>query len=61
MEFEEILVIVLAVSFVCFIFGKEIYKKIKKIPSNECSYCKSNMSRALKKAKKAVARKCQNE
>lgn len=58
MGFEEIVVIVLAVSFVCFIFGKEIYKRIKKMPSSECSCCKSNMNRALKEAKKAVSCQC---
>lgn len=61
MSFEEIMVIILAAGFVCFIFGKEIYKKIKKIPSSECSCCKSNMSRALKDAKKALKCECTNK
>ena len=61
MTIEEIIVIILAVCFVCFIFGKEIYKKIKKMPSNECGCCKSNMNRALKEAKKAVACQYKNK
>lgn len=54
----EIIVIVLVVGFVAFIFGREIYKHIKG-NSGECSCCKSNMHRAIKKAKKAIDReKC---
>ena len=49
----EIIVIVLVAGFVAFIFGKEIYKHSKG-ESSECSCCKSNMNRALKKAKKEL-------
>ena len=54
MEWYEIVLIILIASFVCFIFGRMIYDKIKKKPSTECSCCKSNMQRSLKMAKKEL-------
>lgn len=52
MKIYEILLIILIVSFVLFIFGREIYKKVKKIPSGECSYCHSNSKKLLKQYRK---------
>ena len=52
MEFYEIVLIVLIIAFVVYIFGKEIYKKIKKIPTGECACCHSNSKNLLKKYRK---------
>lgn len=52
----EIVVIIVVVLFVGFIFGREIYKHIQG-KSSECSCCKNNMNRAIKKAKKAIYKK----
>ncbi|MDY2574792.1 MAG: hypothetical protein SOW55_02280 [Bacilli bacterium] len=35
-------------SFVAFIFGKEIYRKIKHKPSSECCACKKNSVNLIK-------------
>lgn len=35
----EIIFAILVVAFVVFIFGREIYKKVKNIPSSECCSC----------------------
>ena len=54
MSFPEIMLIIISVLFVVFIFGRMIYKRIKGMPSDECSCCKSNMKRMMKRAKKEV-------
>ena len=54
MSLPEILLIIASVSFVCYIFGKMIYRRIKGLPSEECSSCKKNMTKMIKKAKKAA-------
>ena len=56
MSAPEIILIIASVSFVIFIFGRMIYKRIKGMPSSECSCCKSNMKRMMKAAKKEVAK-----
>lgn len=56
MSAPEIILIVVSVSFVVFIFGRMIYKRIKGMPSDECSCCKSNMKRMMKKAKKEISK-----
>jgi len=56
MSAPEIILIVVASLFVVFIFGRMIYKRIKGLPSDDCAACKANMSSAMKKAKKAVAK-----
>lgn len=53
MSFPEIVLLVVIVLFVCFIFGREIYNHSKG-KSRECACCKSNMQRAMKKAKKVL-------
>jgi hypothetical protein len=55
MSTPEIILVVLIVLFVSFIFGKEIYNHIKG-KNSECSCCKSNMKRAMRNAKKALAK-----
>lgn len=52
MKFYEIALIILIIAFVLFVFGKEIYKKVKKIPSGECSLCHSNSRKLLKQYRK---------
>ena len=48
MEFHEILLIIVIVSFVCFVFGKQIYNKITHKPSDECSCCAMKSKRMIK-------------
>lgn len=48
MELYEILLIICIVLFVVFIFGREIYRKIKKLPSRECYACKKNSMNIVK-------------
>ena len=56
MSAPEIILIIVSASFVIFIFGRMIYKRIKGMPSEECGCCKSNMKRMIKAAKKEVAK-----
>lgn len=56
MSAPEIILIIASVSFVIFIFGRMIYKRIKGMPSEECSCCKKNMKRMMKAAKKEAAK-----
>ena len=39
MEFYEILIIIAIISFLVFIFGREIYRKKKNLPTGECKGC----------------------
>ncbi len=57
MEVYEILFIILIVLFVVYIFGKEIYRKIKKLPSMECRYCHSSSKNLLKDYRKKYKKK----
>lgn len=57
MTFWEILLIIAIVIFVSYIFGKEIYKKRKHLPSGECSCCQMKNKRIIKQMKKAVKEK----
>ena len=56
MSAPEIILIVVSASFVLFIFGRMIYKRIKGMPSDECSSCKVNMQKMMKKAKKEASK-----
>ena len=56
MSAPEIILIIVASLFVLFIFGRMISRRIKGLPSDDCAACKSNMSKAMKKAKKALAK-----
>ena len=40
MTFLEIIVIIFSVSFVSFILGRYVYKRIKGLPTGECASCK---------------------
>jgi len=40
MKFIEIIVIILASGYVSLILGRYIYKRIKHLPTGECSSCK---------------------
>jgi len=49
MTFIEILVIILASSYVFLILGRYIYKRAKHLPTGECSSCKlANLGQGLK-------------
>lgn len=52
MELIEIVVIVLAVSFVLLIIGIHFYKKIKGLPTGECAECAKGSKKLLKKYRK---------
>ena len=50
----EIIVIILSVCVVVGVFGRSIYKNIKKIPSSDCACCASKMKRAMNLAIKEI-------
>ena len=58
MSWQEIVLIIVAVLFVGFIFGRMIYNRIKGKPSSECASCHHNMEKALKEAKKVAKCTC---
>jgi hypothetical protein len=57
MSFYEVLFIIVIISFVVFIFGREIYRKIKKLPSGECAGCHSRSKKLLKEYHKKYGKK----
>lgn len=50
----EIIVIIACILIVGGVIARSIYKKVKKIPSSECSCCAKKMNRALKSAIKGI-------
>lgn len=56
MIFVEILVAILAISFVVFIFGRVIYKKMKGTYKGECEICEKRMKKNLKNIKNELNR-----
>ncbi len=48
----EIIFAILVVAFVVYIFGKEIYKKKKHLPSDECCACSKSKVRWVKEYRK---------
>ena len=52
MSAPEIILIIAIIAFVVYIFGKEIYKKKKNLPTGECAYCHSNSKKLLKDYRK---------
>ena len=52
----EIIVIILCVLIVGGVIGKYIYRKVKKLPSNECASCSKKMKRALSSALKNISK-----
>ena len=53
----EITVIVLAVSFVLFILGRYIYKRVKGLPTGECECCHKGVKKMLKEYHKTYSNK----
>ncbi len=53
----EIVVIILAVSFVCLIFGRRIYRLATHKPVDTCEECHNRMKLAVKRMKKEQAKK----
>lgn len=49
MTLLEIVIIILAVSYVCFIFGSSIYKRKNHLPTGECACCALKSKRFAKK------------
>lgn len=56
MEPIEIIVIVACVLIVGGVIGRAVYRKVKKIPSNECACCSKRMNRAFKNALKDISK-----
>ena len=56
MEPIEIIVIIVCVLIVGGVIGKAIYRKVKKLPSNECACCSKKMNRAVKNALKDISK-----
>lgn len=54
MDIIEILIIILVVSFVLFIFGREIYNRIKNKPTGECKVCNIRSKRTLDEMRRAI-------
>ena len=54
MKFYEVLLIIIILCFVLFVFGKQIYKKIKHKPSGECACCAMKSKRIIKKIKRSL-------
>lgn len=52
MTFLEIVIIILAVSYVTFIFGSMIYKHYKGEPTGECACCALKNKRLARKIEK---------
>jgi predicted negative regulator of RcsB-dependent stress response len=52
----EIIILIVIILFVVGVFGWRFYKVFIKKESSECACCKSNMNRAIKKAKKALSK-----
>ena len=50
--FISVLVIVLATSFVLANIGFYIYKRIKGLPTGECSYCSGNSKKLIEEYRK---------
>ena len=57
MTLPEILFIIAIVAFVSFVFGKEIYKRIKKLPTGECACCHTKSKKLLKAYHKKYGKK----
>lgn len=59
MDIIEILIIISVISFVTFIFGREIYNKLNNKPSGECKVCNMKSKRTLDEMRKALkANRC---
>lgn len=54
MDAIEILIIVCIVLFVIYIFGREIYNRIKNKPTGECKVCNMRSKRTLDEMRRAI-------
>ena len=54
MEVIDLIIIILALAIVLFVIGSYFYKKHKKIPTGECSYCSMKNKRTLNEIRKAI-------
>jgi hypothetical protein len=52
----EIIVIIACILIVGGVFGKYVYRKTKKLPSKECTYCSKKMKRAVSNAIKEISK-----
>ena len=52
----EIIVNIVCIFIVGGVFGKFVYRKVKKIPSKECAYCSKKMKRAVSNAIKEISK-----
>lgn len=52
----EIIVIIACILIVGGVLGKYVYRKIKKIPSKECTYCSKKMKRAVSNAIREISK-----
>lgn len=61
MEPIEIIVLIVSIAIVVLVFGRMIYKRAKGMSPSECSCCKSNMKRTIKKISKELEeeKKCE--
>ena len=57
MTIYEILLIIAIISFVAIIFGREIYRKKKNLPTGECACCHLKSKRLLKNYHKKYGKK----
>ena len=54
MDIIEILIIISIISFVAFIFGREIYNRIMNKPTGECKVCNMRSKRTLDEMRRAI-------
>ncbi len=48
----ELIVLIVSLSIVLGVIGNYIYKKIKQLPTGECSYCHKGVKEMLKEYRK---------
>lgn len=53
----EIVIIIFAISVVCLVFGRIIWKKCHGLPTGECEECHQRIKMAVKKMKKDLKKK----
>ncbi len=64
MDIVEIIVIICCILIVGGVLGNYIYKKVKKLPTGECSYChsssKKKQNKLLEDYRKKYGSKCKS-
>ncbi len=53
----ETIVIIAVISFLSFMVGRYIYRKIKKMPTGECQYCSHSKNNLVKEYRKKYPKK----